>query len=244
MIRLGGRRRIVVLVCAALSSALVGCGNVAAPAGLDDGDGFLVVTEGGTTEDAPAGTAAGSDEPLTGEELQNLGASDPAPGTPGSGDGTVGSSYHQFYVHNGDPEMNWDGATPNGLAVFISGPGVVISTSAWGATHRYEWMSADGPIALQADEWDDVVEVLAEAPTGTLSVEGWAGNGGDERNLAVAGPGTYVVRVYARGRDMSFWDDMPDRSSEEFRVEVWPATNEHPRILKRSAFADSLLAAR
>lgn len=125
----------------------------------------------------------------------------------------------------------------------------------------------DQPPPLDIDYWQDVVEVSVPAPTGQLRVGGLTAETETESllpSLSHAGPGTYRLRVHARGRDGAasadeshdgeaageYADDDSDGAedhtdpTDEFLIAVWPAP-EAPAIHHRltGAFGAELRAA-
>lgn len=74
--------------------------------------------------------------------------------------------------------------------------------------------------------WDDVVEISVNAPEGNLSIHqqsyGPFDLPPDLPNMSPLGPGTYRLRIYARGRDENFDKDV-EESTEHYRLVSWPA---------------------
>jgi hypothetical protein len=79
------------------------------------------------------------------------------------------------------------------------------------------------PEAIAVDEWDEVAEYSVDVPNGVLQVgtlmselpEGLL-------PLTAAGPGSYRVRVHARGRDTDI-DGTAFEPFEDYRLVCWPA---------------------
>ncbi len=93
---------------------------------------------------------------------------------------------------------------------------------------------ASGPVAVTtqrldtapdqvADGWEDVAEVSLAVDAGeALRVVGWTRELPEDEARLDVGPGTYRVRVHARGRD-SAYDAAVLEVLEEFLVQAWPA---------------------
>ncbi|WIX76034.1 hypothetical protein QRX50_31750 [Amycolatopsis carbonis] len=89
------------------------------------------------------------------------------------------------------------------------------------------------PDSVDLDGWDEVGEVSVDSEYGELIVHGIMNDPPDFPELAHAGPGTYRVRVHARGRDTA-----PDRSVmepvEDYLLSVWPAEEAPGTVYKQS----------
>ncbi|MFC0042211.1 hypothetical protein [Actinomadura rayongensis] len=109
----------------------------------------------------------------------------------------------------------------------------------------------DQPPPLSTGSWKDVVDINVPAPAGELRVTGLTAETDAEHLLPAlshAGPGTYRLRVHARGRDtdpaasenydwdaveedvVDDYDDAEDQTdpADEFLIAVWPASHAPP----------------
>jgi hypothetical protein len=95
-----------------------------------------------------------------------------------------------------------------------------------------------GPVRVRAEEWatappaemagwDDVAEVEFDAPAGKVRVTPLFLDPVPEIGFLTSGPGTYRVRVHARGRDLAR-NRYVDSPTEEYLIQVWPAGSRSP----------------
>lgn len=149
------------------------------------------------------------------------------------------AEYHQFYLASGDMEDEWDGTCANELIEPLPSGGAVVITGIALGNVRVEVRCLSGPPSVEPKGWDDIVEATIAVPDGVLNVMGWGAESFDERNLAVAGPGMYRVRAYARDR-LAQYDLSALRAKERFMFEIWPATGDEPpvSVLLASEFID------
>ncbi|MGA5703078.1 hypothetical protein [Peterkaempfera bronchialis] len=137
--------------------------------------------------------------------------------------------YRQFYVI--DPDLGTDEVPDiadiaNGL-VAAETDGVSLLTGL--DTGPVAVSVAVHPAEPHADDsaWEEVVEVSFTSTTGTALVASWEdGETEDLPNLASTGPGTYRLRVHARGRDAGRDQDSlpPDADPvEHYLLQAWPA---------------------
>lgn len=126
----------------------------------------------------------------------------------GDGDGFDGDDDRAFAGQvNG-----WVGAAdPDGIYIVLArrsgGSHVVI------ALHDTDPAPAD-------TKWEDVVEVSALIPPGGAGWGSWGGESGGELDVP---PGSYRVRVSARGRDAGAADEFAEGVVDHYLIEFWPA---------------------
>lgn len=137
-----------------------------------------------------------------------------------TGEGFVRASEHQFTLSGLDGLVDYDDAGVTGTIGASSG-GAFVHTSVSDGAVPYTWAVHDDAPALLSDEWEDVGEVVVDV-VDELHVAGWAGHSWDEVDLAFDGPGRYVVRCSASGRDLD-WDVVADPVRERYHFDVWPA---------------------
>lgn len=87
------------------------------------------------------------------------------------------------------------------------------------------------PIHEDGDQgsWDWIVEAALTTANGVIQLA----NAGleDIGNLAVAGPGSYQLRVSARGLDIAY-DEVVDTAVEAYEVAVWPSSAPRQQITR------------
>lgn len=140
----------------------------------------------------------------------------------------VFTSHNQFYLLEPGAALNGAPTTPeNGLITVLTDGSAHIYTG----THTGEISVTvelhDQPPPLDLDYWQDVVEVSVPAPTGQLRVGGLTAETETESllpSLSHAGPGTYRLRVHARGRDGAASADDSDDANESY---AWEAVEEY-----------------
>jgi hypothetical protein len=79
--------------------------------------------------------------------------------------------------------------------------------------------------------WEDVVEVSIDVPTGSeIRWASWAGESGCE--LDGIAPGSYRLRVSARGRDAGGRGEFADGPVDADLLQLWPAPSRPDAILR------------
>lgn len=125
------------------------------------------------------------------------GVSDLSPPEPGGGNGLVGSA--------------------PGLVVAITG-------TQFGNIRLQVQVSGTEP-DLDLDRWDEVAEVSIGTDAGPLSVSSGGQGPRQWSDLTDGQPGSYRIRVHARGRDAGAAEDVVARTPvEEHLVQIWPAS--------------------
>lgn len=89
------------------------------------------------------------------------------------------------------------------------------------------------PDSVDLDGWDEVAEVSLESEYGELIVHGIMEDPPDFPELAHTGPGTYRVRVHARGRDIAPHLNVQE-PVENYLLSVWPAPQAPDVVYKQS----------
>lgn len=145
----------------------------------------------------------------------------------------VRCAYHQFFL---TPELIWPGRSPdapNGLVVGGDSGFVAVRTGIHTGCVRVNVQALHDEPPVAHDNWEDVAETsVAVGDPATLMVTSEdASNADSFPNLSAAGPGTYRVRVHARGRMLDY-DGSESRSREEYLIQVWPAAPADDSIVK------------
>ncbi|MGI5127476.1 hypothetical protein ACQEVB_11760 [Pseudonocardia sp. CA-107938] len=141
----------------------------------------------------------------------------------------VAAEYHMFLAI--DPD-HYDGDVAditNGL-VGASADGVFVTTGVqMGPVSCEVSVRAEAPpdpTPEEMREWDEIVDVSFTSATGNLVVDAVDSETPVLPNLCGRGPGTYRVRVHARGRD-SHAKDILDLGIEDvpehYRLITWPS---------------------
>ncbi|MFD0336359.1 hypothetical protein ACFQZ0_30225 [Streptomyces erythrogriseus] len=86
---------------------------------------------------------------------------------------------------------------------------------------------------MDADAWDEIIDHSVETATGALRVTSVMTDAPDLPLLTPQGPGTYRVRVHARGRDI-VPDGVADDPAEDYLLIVWPAEPQPDEIHKQT----------
>ncbi|MGV9758547.1 hypothetical protein ACWDUC_22315, partial [Streptomyces tricolor] len=88
------------------------------------------------------------------------------------------------------------------------------------------------PPPPDAGEWEEIAEISLHSPTGTLQVTPLMTDlDKDLPNIAAAGPGTYRLRVHARGRDQAV-DLIPHTITEHYLLQCWPQPPAPAQLLR------------
>src|SRR5947209_4852588 len=89
----------------------------------------------------------------------------------------------------------------NGLIAVQPGAAVVFTGIHTGVVTAWVDPRSEPPAEVDMTGWHEVVEVSMQAPTGRVAVASPEAEPPDLPSLTTAGPGSYRVRVHARGRD-------------------------------------------
>jgi len=147
---------------------------------------------------------------------------------------TVPVQYHQFDISDEDGPTGPDlDRRHNGLVRAADGVTVVmtgIHTGDVGVTvtlHRPEPPPGE-------EDWQEIVEISAHAPSGELMVRGMMDDLDEELPvLSFDGPGDYRLRIHARGRDTAV-DLAPDEVTEWYLIQAWPSPSQEITVLRQT----------
>ncbi|MEV4604983.1 hypothetical protein AB0K15_47525 [Amycolatopsis sp. NPDC049253] len=89
------------------------------------------------------------------------------------------------------------------------------------------------PDSVDLDGWDEVAEISVESEYGELIVHGIMDDPPGFPELAQAGPGTYRIRLHARGRDIAPHLNVQE-PVENYLLSVWPAPEAPDVVYKQS----------
>ncbi|WP_409461719.1 hypothetical protein [Amycolatopsis sp. GA6-003] len=144
-------------------------------------------------------------------------------------------SYGHFVI------TDWSGPSPapglaasNGLVGADFSGAVVLTGIANGWVNVAVQLLDTAPGLVETDDWDEVAEVSVDSEDGELVVHG---RGEDPPpglpELAHAGPGSYRLRVHARGRDIAAHHNA-EEPVETYRISAWPAPEAPEAVYKQS----------
>ena len=131
---------------------------------------------------------------------------------------------------DGDFRRYFTGQT-NGLVGAAAGDGVYLNLARrWGGS-PVRIVERDSPPGDPEPHWEDVVEVSFTLPPASEPRWcTWAGQDGGDLDLA---PGTYRLRVSARGRDAAQREGHDtDVTLDAYLVEIWPAPRSADAIVR------------
>lgn len=154
-------------------------------------------------------------------------------------DEVVYTDYGQFDLMWGDGERSFNGdwdrcfaGQVNGLAGSAHRGGVYLNLARRSGGSPVRIVLADEAPADPDESWEDVVEVsIVVRPGEGMRWSSWAGeSGGPLEGIA---PGTYRLRVNARGRDAARGDgEFADGLVDAYLLQLWPAPSELDAILR------------
>lgn len=145
-------------------------------------------------------------------------------------------SYSQFVVTdwNSRESISPTLAASNGLVGTNASGAVVLTGIHTGNVNVTAELLDNAPGSVDLDEWDEVVEVSVESEDGELIAHGIMDDPPEGLpELAHAGPGTYRLRVHARGRDTAV-DATRSEPVEDYKLSVWPAPEAAEAVYKQS----------
>lgn len=160
-------------------------------------------------------------------------------------DEVVHTDYGQFDLvwsedaigFDGDPDRYFD-AQVNGLVGAASGDGVYINLPRRSGGSRVRVVLLDAEPPLPPPVFEDVVEVSIVIPGGaTVLWLSWAGETSGE--LGGIAPGSYRLRVSARGRDGGREGELAESVVDEYLVELWPAADVREDAIVRVGSEDA-----
>lgn len=152
--------------------------------------------------------------------------------------GNVRVSYRQFLILDGDEFPIDTGNWANGL-IQVTSIGAVVHTGVDMGNVQVSIHTLDAaPDDIDWDHWDDITEWDDVMETSILSTDGDLRIGSldygrvpDLPSLSPQGPGSYRLRIHARGRDRHL-GKVCDDPHEEYLIVSWPA-DARPELLVR-----------
>ncbi|WP_328934982.1 MULTISPECIES: hypothetical protein [unclassified Streptomyces] len=161
---------------------------------------------------------------------------------------TVASSpvhvdYHTFELTDSDKRIPMGFDTSNGLVFSRPGQVVICTGISTGPVNVSVQVCRHPPAQVDADVWDEILDHSVATATGALRVTSVMTDAPDLPLLTPQGPGTYRVRVQARGRDNAP-DGVADDPVEDYLLIVWPAESQPDEIHKQTDRYGAILRAR
>lgn len=147
--------------------------------------------------------------------------------------GVVRVASFSFCVTDSDPPPRWHwqaNTRDNGLVGVTEGAALVRTGCAGGWVNLTVELHGRHPVA-ETVGWDDVVEVSYRTAVGQSHVRSGPGGGTDFPLVSFQGPGSYRIRVHARGRHLPIGRMVADRA-EDYLLQVWPAPAGRIEILR------------
>ncbi|MEV5437475.1 hypothetical protein AB0K80_15895 [Streptomyces sp. NPDC052682] len=83
-----------------------------------------------------------------------------------------------------------------------------------------------------ARDWEEIAEISCHSPSGELLVTPFMDDPAELPSLASQGPGSYRLRVHARGRDRAVDLTLVDEVVEAYLIQSWPAVHEDAALVK------------
>jgi hypothetical protein len=138
-----------------------------------------------------------------------------------------------FCLTDPDPPPRWHWQAndrDNGLVGVTEGAVLVRTGCAGGWVNLTVELHAARP-APETAGWDDAVEVSYRTAVGQSHVRSRRGGGTDFPRISFRGPGSYRIRVHARGRDAPV-AGVADDQVEDYLLQVWSAPSGCTEILR------------
>ncbi|MBE1487390.1 hypothetical protein [Plantactinospora soyae] len=147
--------------------------------------------------------------------------------------GVVRVAGFSFCLTDPDPPPRWhwqanDGG--NGLVGATEGAVLVRTGCDGGWVNLSVELHAERPAPATVG-WDEAVEISFRTAVGQSHVRSRRDGGTDFPRISFRGPGSYRIRVHARGRHHPAGGAVPDRP-EDYLLQVWVAPPGHTEVLR------------
>ncbi|WOX17068.1 hypothetical protein [Streptomyces sp. N50] len=158
--------------------------------------------------------------------------------------GTVQVDCHAFELTDSEDRAPMGYDTSNGLVFSRPGHGVICTGVSGGPVNVSVESRRCPPPHIDSGAWDEIVDHSVETLTGALRVTSVMDDPPDLPHLTPQGPGTYRIRVHARGRDTAP-DGVTSEPVEDYLLIVWPADPRPDTVHKQTdAYGAGLRAQR
>ncbi|NEC29300.1 hypothetical protein G3I20_22635 [Streptomyces sp. SID8111] len=152
---------------------------------------------------------------------------------PTSASSPVRVDHHTFELTDSDKRVPTGFDTSNGLVFSRPGQAVICTGISAGWVNVSVQVRRHPPAQVDADAWEEIVDHSVETTTGALRVASVMSDTPGLPVLTPQGPGTYRVRVHARGRDTAP-DGAVDEPVEEYLLIVWPAEHQPDQVHRQT----------
>lgn len=146
---------------------------------------------------------------------------------------TVRVDCHTFELTDSARRTRMGFDTLNGLVFSQPGQAVICTGINTGWVNVSVQARRHPPSHVDADDWDEIVDHTVTTATGALRVTSILDNAPDLPPLTAHGPGTYRLRVHARGRDTAP-DGAPEDAVEDYLIIAWPAEAQPDEVHKQT----------
>ncbi|GAB2895801.1 hypothetical protein GCM10027074_74220 [Streptomyces deserti] len=148
-----------------------------------------------------------------------------------TGTALVHAEYHLFQISDPQGPVADDlDASRTGL-VSADGGAIEVTTG----IHTGDVQVTVEPYSHRPDPaqgWEEIAEISCHSPSGEVLVTSFMDDPADLPSLASQGPGSYRLRVHARGRDRAVDHTTVDEVVESYLIQSWPAAHKDALLVK------------
>jgi hypothetical protein len=151
------------------------------------------------------------------------------PARPGTA--LVDVEYHRFQIT--DPQGPVAGDLDASRTGLVSADGGAIEVTT--GVHTGEVFVTVEPHSQRPDPapgWEEIAEISCHSLSGEVFVTSFMDDPADLPSLASQGPGSYRLRVHARGRDRAVDQTTVDEVVESYLIQSWPAAHQDALLVK------------
>lgn len=147
--------------------------------------------------------------------------------------GVVDVHHHMYYLSEGEGIPRLRAMPRNGLIVVDVDTGWIFVGASDGLVNVSVEARHSPPAVVNADGWDEVVEVSMSSDRGLVRVTAGMSRSPDLPAITAAGPGHYRVRLHARGRDTAP-DLVAFEPAEDYLLVAWPGPTTPEIVYKQT----------
>lgn len=152
---------------------------------------------------------------------------EPAP----TGTALVHAEYHLFQIT--DPQGSVaDDLDPSHTGLVSADGGAIEVTTGIHTGDVQVTVEAHAQLPDPAHGWEEIAEISCRSLSGELLVTSFMDDPAELPSLASQGPGSYRLRVHARGRDRAVDHATVDEIVESYLIQSWPAAHQGPLLVK------------
>jgi hypothetical protein len=143
----------------------------------------------------------------------------------------VDVEYHRFQIT--DPQGPVAGDLDASRTGLVSADGGAIEVTT--GVHTGEVFVTVEPHSQRPDPapgWEEIAEISCHSLSGEVFVTSFMDDPADLPSLASQGPGSYRLRVHARGRDRAVDQTTVDEVVESYLIQSWPAAHQDALLVK------------